>query len=210
MEIRYEKAFFQIVNFLEKIEREFGIKYYLVGGILVSIYSETRTTQDIDFVVDIYSVNHNVDTYIEILKRNEFYPIQDWVSTSKLAKDIKLLQFLDKQQVIKFDNYIIDQKSLSKYKKIGPIGLKRRVRINFGGLECWVTSKEDYILSKLVFGGWQDYTDALGCWLRFQDELDKEYLELISKELEIQREYTLLKSGIDDPDDFFKQLNNYY
>ncbi len=38
MEIRYEKAFFQIINFLEKIEREFGIKYYLVRGILVSIY----------------------------------------------------------------------------------------------------------------------------------------------------------------------------
>ncbi|MEE9379491.1 MAG: hypothetical protein V3V33_15805 [Candidatus Lokiarchaeia archaeon] len=69
MEIRYEKAFFQIVTFLEKIEREFGIKYYLVGGILVSIYSETRTTQYIDFVVDIYSVNHNIDTYIEILKK---------------------------------------------------------------------------------------------------------------------------------------------
>jgi len=46
----------------------------------------------------------------------------------------------------------------------------------------------------------------LGCWLRFQGELDKDYLELTSKELEIQREYALLKSGIDDPDDFFEQL----
>ncbi|MBY8986160.1 MAG: hypothetical protein KGD65_13875 [Candidatus Lokiarchaeota archaeon] len=64
-------------------------------------------------------------------------------------------------------------------------------------------------MSKLVFGGWQDYTDALGCWLRFQDELDKNYLELNSKELEIQREYLLLKSGIDDPDDFFKQLKDF-
>lgn len=210
MEIRYEKAFYQIVNFLEKSEREFGIKYYLVGGILVSIYSETRTTQDIDFVVDIYSVNHNIDSYIELLKKNEFYPIKDWDSASKLARDIQLLQFLDKQQVIKFDNYIIDQKSHSKYKKIGPIGLKRRVRIDFGGLDCWVASKEDYILSKLVFGGWQDYADALGCWLRFQDKLDTKYLKLISKELGIHREYTLLVSGVNDPDDFFNKLNNYY
>ncbi|NVM38561.1 MAG: hypothetical protein HWN81_23425 [Candidatus Lokiarchaeota archaeon] len=206
MEIRYEKAFFQIVSFLERIERELGIKYYLVGGILVSIYSETRTTKDIDFVVDIYSVNHNIDTYIELLKKNDFYPIQDWDSASEIAKDIQLLQFFDNQQVIKFDNYFIDQKSLSKYKRIGPIGLKRRVRINFGGLECWVTSKEDYVLSKLVFGGWQDYTDALGCWLRFHEELDRGYLEKISKELEIQREYGLLKSGIDDPDEFFNKL----
>ena len=71
-----------------------------------------------------------------------------------------------------------------------------------------MTSKEDFILSKLVFGGWQDYSDALGCWLRFKDELDKEYLELKSKDLEIIQEYALIKSGIDDPDEFFEQLKN--
>jgi len=206
MEIRYEKAFFQIVSFLEKIERKFGIKYYLVGGVLVSIYSETRTTQDIDFVIDIYSVNHSIDTYIELLKNNEFFPIQDWISTAILAKDIHLMQFLDKQQVIKFDNYIIDESSISKYKKIGPLGLKRRFRINFAGIDCWVASKEDYILSKLVFGGWQDYSDALGCWLRFQIELDKDYLEVVSRQLDIEQEFSLLNSGIDDPDEFFNML----
>ncbi|MEE9379490.1 MAG: hypothetical protein V3V33_15800 [Candidatus Lokiarchaeia archaeon] len=113
---------------------------------------------------------------------------------------------MDKQQVIKFDNYIIDQKSLSKYKKIGPLGLKRRHRINFAGIECWVASKEDYILSKLVFGGWQDYSDALGCWLRFQNDLDKDYLEINSNQLDIHKEYVLLRSGIDDPDEFFNKL----
>ncbi len=206
MEIRYENAFFQIINFLEKIEKEYGIKYYLVGGILVSIYSETRTTQDIDFVVDIYPVNHNVDTYIGLLKKNEFFPFQDWISATELAKDIHLLQFLDKQQIIKFDNYIINRKSISKYNLLGPIGLKRRARINFAGIDCWITSREDYIMSKLVFGGWQDYSDALGCWLRFQNELDKDYLELVSKQLDINQEYILLKSGIDDPDDFFDKV----
>ena len=89
-------------------------------------------------------------------------------------------------------------------------GLKRRVREKIFGIKCGVTSKEDFILSKLVNGGWQDYTDALGCWLRFQDELDKEYLGLFSEELEVQREYTLLKSGIDDPDEFFNKLYKYY
>jgi hypothetical protein len=96
----------------------------------------------------------------------------------------------------------------NKYKKMGPIGLKRRVREKIFEIECWVASKEDFILSKLVFGGWQDYTDALGCWLRFQDELDQEYLGLTSKKLEIQREYILLKSGIDDPDDFFEEIKD--
>ncbi|KKN53072.1 hypothetical protein LCGC14_0606240 [marine sediment metagenome] len=61
-------------------------------------------------------------------------------------------------------------------------------------------------MSKLVFGGWQDYSDALGCWLRFINELDKDYLELVSKQLDIHQEYRLLKSGIDDPDDFFDKV----
>ncbi len=100
MEIKYEFAFKQIINFLEKIEQEYGIKYYLVGGILTSLYSELKTTQDIDFVVDIFSVNHSIESYISLLKHNEFYSFQDWETTASLAKDTKLLQYLDKQESI--------------------------------------------------------------------------------------------------------------
>ncbi len=209
MVVSFEKAFNQIVDFLEKIENKFQINYYLVGGILVSIYSETRTTQDIDFVVDLHSANYNIDSYIEILKQNEFFPLQEWKISAILAKDTRLLQFLDKQESIKLDNYIIDYQSRSKYKRIGPIALKRRIRVNFFGKECWAAAKEDYILSKLVFGGWQDYSDALGCWMRFHERLDFGYLEKTCKELGINKEYQLLISGIDDPDEYFEKLNNY-
>lgn len=142
------------------------------------------------------------------MKQNNFYPLQDWDTTAILAEDTKLLQYLDKQERIKFDNYIIDYQSKSKYKKIGPIGIKRRTRVNLGK-ECWAASKEDYILSKLVFGGWQDYYDALGCWMRFNEKLDLSHLEKTSKELGINKEYKLLKSGIDDPDEFFKKTREY-
>lgn len=209
MEVIYKNAFIQLINFLEKMEKEKGIKYYIVGGILTSIYSETRFTQDIDFVVDINSVNINLDTYILSLQDNEFFPIQDWNTTTILARETHIIQYLDKQERIKLDNYIIDKYNKSKYKRIGPIALKRRIRVKFDDIECWATSKEDFILSKLVFGGWQDYSDALGCWMRFNDLLDLLYMDRISKKLGIQKEYELLKSGIDDPDDYFKQINGY-
>ena len=205
----YKKAFIQLINFLEKMEKDKGIKYYLVGGILTSIYSETRFTQDIDFVVDIISVNINLETYILSLQDNDFFPIQDWNTTTILARETNLIQYLDKQERIKLDNYIIDKFNKSKYKRIGPIALKRRIKVEFDDIKCWATSKEDFILSKLVFGGWQDYSDALGCWMRFNDVLDILYMNKISKELRIQKEYELLKSGIDDPDDYFKQINGY-
>lgn len=209
MEENYKNAFIQLINFLEKLEKNKGIKYYLVGGILTSIYSETRSTTDIDFVVDIFSANLTLANYISLLQQNEFYPFQDWITTIDLARKTKIIQYLDKQERIKLDNYIIDKDNKSKYKKIGPIALSRRTRIEFNDIECWAASKEDFILSKLVFGGWQDYTDALACWIRFNANLDILYLDKISNELGIQKELNLLKSGIDDPDDYFKQVNGY-
>ena len=208
MESTYKQAFLQIINFLEDLEKNKDLKYYLVGGILVNIYSDFRITRDIDIVIDLKSTNMTLADYISLLEKNKFHPLQDWRTTLILARETNIIQFLDKSDTVRYDNHIVVKFSNNRYKKMGPIGLKKRVREKIFGIECWVTSKEDFILSKLVFGGWQDYTDALGCWLRFQDELDKDYLGLNSKELEIQREYALLKSGIDDPDDFFEQLKD--
>jgi hypothetical protein len=110
---------------------------------------------------------------------------------------------------VKYDNHIIERSSGNKYKKIGPIGLKRRVREKVFNIECWVASKEDFIMSKLVYGGWQDYTDALGCWMRFSKTLDLPYLNKISLNLGVQKEFKLLQSGIDDPDEYFKKIKGY-
>jgi len=200
-------AFIQLINFLEKIEKEEKIKYYLVGGILSSIYTVFRATQDIDFVVDLQSSNLSIEYYLSLLQKNHFLPLQDWKTTTILARDSKIIQFFDKHDTVKFDSYLIDKFDKSKYKRIGPIALKNRVRERLFDVECWVTSKEDFIISKLVYGGWQDYTDALGCWIRNQGNLKIPYMEQTCSELEIKRELELLKSGIDDPDEFFNTIN---
>jgi len=206
MESNYKQAFLQVINFLENLEENRDFAYYLVGGILVNIYSDFRITRDIDIVIDLKSTSISLSDYISLLEKNNFHPLQDWRTTLILARETNMIQFLDKNDTVRYDNHILVKIENNRYEKMGPIGLKKRVRESIFGIECWVTSKEDFILSKLVFGGWQDYTDALGCWLRFQDELDQDYLELISEEVEVQREYTLLKSGIDDPDEFFIKL----
>ena len=206
MENTYKQAFLQIIDFLEGLEENKGVKYYLVGGVLVNLYSDFRITRGIDIVIDLQSSNIILADYISLLEKNNFHPLQDWKTTLFLAREINIIQFLDKSDTVRYDNHIVVKISSNKYKKMGPIGLKKRVRERVFGIECWVTSKEDFILSKLVYGGWQDYTDALGCWLRFQNEIDKDYLEFVSSQLDIEQEYLLLKSGIDDPDDFFNRL----
>jgi len=206
MESTYKQAFLQIIDFLEGLEENKGVKYYLVGGILVNLYSDFRITRDIDIVIDLQSSNTTLADYISLLEKNNFHSLQDWRTTLILARETNIIQFLDKSDTVRYDNHIVVKFSSNKYKKMGPIGLKKRVRERIFGIECWVTSKEDFILSKLVYGGWQDYTDALGCWLRFQNELDNAYLKFVSKQLDVEQEYSLLKSGIEDPDDFFNRL----
>ena len=147
-----------------------------------------------------------IGDYISLLGKNNFHPMQDWGTTLIMARETNIIQFLDKSDTVRYDNHIVIQFGGNKYKKMGPIGLKKRIRERIFGIECWNTSKEDFILRKLVYGSWQDYTDALGCWLRFQNELEKDYLEVVSKQLGIEQEYSLLKTGIDDPDDFFNRL----
>ncbi|MGQ4874157.1 MAG: hypothetical protein ACP6IY_08810 [Promethearchaeia archaeon] len=207
MESSYKNALKQMISFLEKLEEKKYLKYYLVGGILANLYSDFRITLDIDVVIDLNLNNINLSEYINLMKKNDFNPIQDWNSTLILAKESKIIQILDKNEIIKFDLHVIDKYSIDKYKRVGIIALKNRLRKKLFGIECWIQSKEDFIISKLVFGGWQDYADALGCWLRFREELDIQYLEEISNKLNIKKEWNLLQSGIDDPDDFFEALN---
>ncbi len=202
-------AFKQLVYALEEMEQKNGIKYYIVGGILANIYTVFRLTQDIDFVTDTETPRISINKYISLLKKYNFIPLHEWEQAEILADESGILQYFDENQRVKFDNYFIERGSRSKFKKLGPIGLQRRVREIMFGQECWVASKEDFIISKLIFGGWQDYSDALGCWIRFKDVLDLSYLDLKSRELKIQKEYGLLKSGIEDPDEFFEELNGY-
>ncbi|HEY0090311.1 MAG TPA: hypothetical protein VGB37_15790 [Candidatus Lokiarchaeia archaeon] len=209
MESHYKNALEQIIRFLENLEKSKGIKYYLVGGILVNLYSDFRITRDIDIALDLSSSDIDIKSYINLVERNNFFPYQDWHTTKLLAEETKIIQFLDKSETIRYDNHLIIIQSENKFKKIGPLALQRRIREKIFGIKCWVESKEDFIISKLIFGGWQDYADVLGCWMRFKEELDVSYLEKSCKDLKVYKELLLLKSGIDDPDEYFEKLNNY-
>ena len=208
MESTYKNTLIQVVDLLESLEKQEKIKYYLVGGILVNLYSDFRITRDIDIALDLFYSGITIKEFINIIKEFNFMPIQDWNATEILAKETNIIQYLDKTETIRIDNHIIEKRSLSKYKRIGPLALKRRVREKLFGIVCWIASKEDFILSKLVYGGWQDFTDALGCWMRFQGELNQQILEESSKELGILKEYSLLTSGITDPDEFFEEIHS--
>ena len=65
MEVIYKNALSQLINFLEKIEKDFEVKYYLVGGVLTGLYSNVRSTSDIDFVVDLAPSKLIIEKYVK-------------------------------------------------------------------------------------------------------------------------------------------------
>ena len=91
MESTYKRAFQQIINFLEDLEENREFRYYLVGGILVNIYSDFRITRDIDIVIDLKPNGIDLASYISLLEKNEFNPIQDWQSTLLIARETNII-----------------------------------------------------------------------------------------------------------------------
>ena len=103
----FKDAFKQIIDFLELLEKQQSIKYYIVGGVLVNIYSTYRDTRDIDLAIDIHSSKIDVNTYINLLHEYDFNPIQDWSSTKINAYETDIIKFMDKSETIFYDNHII-------------------------------------------------------------------------------------------------------
>jgi len=67
------------------------------------------------------------------------------------------------------------------------------VRVRYKTTEFWAQSKEDFIIAKLVYGGYLDYKDAFACWTRFEEDLDVEYLSETAYELGVEDVWESLK-----------------
>ena len=52
--------------------------------------------------------------------------------------------------------------------------------------------QRNFIPAKLLYKGYQDYKDALACWIRYQTELDIQFLEVSAKVLKVSKELHLL------------------
>ena len=115
MESTYQQAFIEIIDFLEDLEEKKGFKYYLVGGILVSLYSDFRITRDIDIVIDLQSSNITLADYISLLEKSNFHPLQDWGMTLVMAKQTNKLRFLNKSDTVRYDNHILVKFSNNEY-----------------------------------------------------------------------------------------------
>lgn len=135
--------------------RDRGIPYHVTGGLVSSYYGEPRLTQDVDFVVRLAPSDARVLT--EDLS-HEFF-----VDRERLARAVEtsgMFQALHREQVIKADFHVGESVP-------GELGRSRTVQL-FEGLDVRIVSKEDAILSKLLWvkkGSARSRGDVLGMLL---------------------------------------------
>lgn len=160
----FKVALSKVVNALE--EEEIG--YMVVGGFAVSYHNRVRTTNDIDLVVQIYPGHVS-----QILKHfPEWSTMED--SFKESVRDGQLFNITDFETGIRYD-FISYQDSDYNWS-----AFERREKVSFFGIECFICSKEDLIISKLkwysISQSQKQFEDLK--FLLLDDSLDQDYLKI--------------------------------
>jgi len=152
------------------------IDYMIVGGFAVSYHNRARTTNDIDLVLQIYP--HHVG---KILKH--FPEWQDFEESFKASvAGGMMFNITDFETGIRYD-FMAYQDSDYNWS-----AFQRREKVNFWEVECYMSSKEDLILSKLK---WYDISSSEKQledlkFLLLDETLDMEYIRFWALKLNLK------------------------
>ncbi len=126
-----------LVQRLESIK----INYMLTGSLAMMHYGVPRMTRDLDVVIEI----NNVDDVDKMVAAFSGYYYIDREMIKQSIKTQTMFNIVHNESVIKVD-FIV--KKRDRYRELE---FSRRKRIEIDGIKVDVVSKEDLILSKLVW-----------------------------------------------------------
>ncbi len=158
-----------VVEALDQLE----IEYHVTGGLASSFYGEPRFTQDVDFVVRLAPTDvSRLSTALE----SEF--LLDLERAQRATATRGMFQALHRDLLIKADFHVGEDVP-------GELARSRTVEI-FEGLDVRLVSKEDAILSKLLWasqGSGKSRDDIVGMLLDPGCAVDEQLLYDLAGEL---------------------------
>lgn len=161
-----------VVNKLDEV----GIPYMLTGSFALNYYATPRMTRDIDIIIELY--RSGIDKLFT--QFSEDYYINKDVIVESIEYQ-SLFNILHRESYLKID-FIIKKRDEYRINEF-----QRRVKVKYDGIDVFIVSKEDLILSKLIWAkaGNSDYQlrDVENLLLT---EYDKEYLDLYIEKLELK------------------------
>jgi len=118
-----------------------GIEYMLTGSYALAYYTTPRMTRDLDLVVAL--VANDVGSINSIFAA-DFYIDEDDVRVA--VRDRRMFNLMHLESGIKLD-FIV--RKTSEYRQVE---FARRQRVDLAGVPLYIASREDLILSKLLWG----------------------------------------------------------
>jgi predicted nucleotidyltransferase len=117
-----------------------GISFMLTGSVAMNYYAQPRMTRDIDLVV---SLNETQAEAFFRLFETEYY--LDRHSVADAISRRRIFNLIHNDAVIKVDCVVLKTDAYRQEE------FARRRQINLGDFETWIVSREDLVLSKLVW-----------------------------------------------------------
>jgi Nucleotidyl transferase AbiEii toxin, Type IV TA system len=124
----------------ERLERA-QVAYMLTGSMAMNYYAQPRMTRDIDFVIEVEPAD---SAKLVAAFEPDYYVPHEALAQAIVARG--MFNLLHLESVIKVD--LMVRKS-DPYRRLE---FGRRISIALPGFSAWIVSKEDLILSKLVWG----------------------------------------------------------
>jgi len=163
---------------IEKLNQN-GIPYMLSGSYSSSLHGRPRATNDADIII--VSSEEQLIAFVKSLG-DDYYVNSD--AARDAFKNNSMFNVIDNRNSFKADFIIRKDRPFSKEE------FQRRRKSNIMGLDVWVVSPEDVILSKLEWAreseSSQQFQDALGVAVVQYNCLDSEYLYKWAKELRVK------------------------
>lgn len=116
------------------------IAYMLTGSLAMNYYAQPRMTRDIDLIVALTAQDKQI--LLELFSA-DFYIDAD--SVARALDDASMFNLVHLESVVKVDMIV---RKDSRYRQAE---FERRQRIDLKEFSLWIVSKEDLILSKLVW-----------------------------------------------------------
>jgi len=168
---------------IKSLERE-SIPYMLTGSLVSSFQGSPRSTHDIDIIISIEI--DQVPLIMNTFGTKRFYINRDSVKEAIINNG--QFNVLDTYEGDKIDFWILTSSRFDRRR------FSRRQKVRFSGFEVYISSPEDTIIQKLLWsrlsgGSEKQFEDALGVYELQYDNLDLEYMNYWSKELDIESLY---------------------
>jgi len=117
-----------------------GIAFMLTGSLAMSHYAQPRMTRDIDIVVALKM--QDTDKIVRLFEREYYVSAEAVLDAVQRGTMFNVIHF---QSVVKVDFILLNHSNYEDEK------FNRRRNVNFGGFETSLISREDLILSKLMW-----------------------------------------------------------